>query len=101
MLLVLIERDRLDMNVLHDRNPVFTQLSDGSIRNGYTIKVLNMKPEPRKFQLVVSGLPSAQMTMVGSDNIHGSSVVVEIAPDKLRAMKIFVSEATVHSRPTQ
>ena len=47
MLGFLLTRDRLDVNVLHDRNPVVVQLSDGSIRNGYTIKVLNMKPEPR------------------------------------------------------
>src|SRR5690606_11286607 len=38
MLAVLLTRSRLDVNVLHDRNPVFVQLSDGSVRNGYTVK---------------------------------------------------------------
>jgi polyferredoxin len=32
----LLSRDRLDLNVIHDRNPQFVLESDGSIRNGYT-----------------------------------------------------------------
>ena len=32
----------LDVNVLvlHDRNPVAVKLSDGSIRNGYTVRLM-------------------------------------------------------------
>ncbi len=32
---------RLDLTVLHDRRPLFVQLSDGSIRNKYLVKVMN------------------------------------------------------------
>ena len=39
MLYALLSRDRLEVNVQHDRNPVFVMLSDGSIRNGYTVKI--------------------------------------------------------------
>ena len=31
----------VELNVLHDRQPLFVQLSDGSIRNKYEIKLLN------------------------------------------------------------
>jgi polyferredoxin len=31
----------VEFNVLHDRQPLFVQLSDGSIRNKYEIKLLN------------------------------------------------------------
>ncbi|MBV8535675.1 MAG: cytochrome c oxidase accessory protein CcoG, partial [Alphaproteobacteria bacterium] len=34
-------RSTLDLTVLHDRAPLFVMLSDGSIRNGYTIKIVN------------------------------------------------------------
>ncbi|RUW64380.1 FixG Ig-like domain-containing protein, partial [Mesorhizobium sp. M1E.F.Ca.ET.063.01.1.1] len=47
----LLTRERLEINVLHDRNPQFVTLSDGSIRNGYTVKLLNMIPEPRTIVL--------------------------------------------------
>src|SRR4029079_7490331 len=41
MLYALVTRSLLDVNVLHDRNPVAVKLSDGSIRNGYTLRFLN------------------------------------------------------------
>ena len=46
-------RDRLDLNVIHDRNPQFVVESDGSIRNGYAVKLLNMIPEPRVITRVI------------------------------------------------
>ena len=47
MLISLSLRATVDINVLHDRNPLFVTLSDGSIRNGYTIKILNKTREAR------------------------------------------------------
>src|SRR5439155_19726227 len=38
MLYALLTRSLLDVNVLHDRNPVAVKLSDGSIRNAYTVR---------------------------------------------------------------
>src|SRR5690606_17755824 len=45
MLTVLSLRSPLDLNVLHDRNPLYVQLQDGTVRNGYDVKILNMTPE--------------------------------------------------------
>lgn len=41
MLYSLLTRSPLEMNVTHDRNPLFVKLSDGSIRNGYNITIIN------------------------------------------------------------
>src|SRR6266581_4133574 len=41
MLYALLTRTLLDVNILHDRNPVAVRLSDGSIRNAYTVRLLN------------------------------------------------------------
>ncbi|MGI9465087.1 MAG: cytochrome c oxidase accessory protein CcoG, partial [Aestuariivirgaceae bacterium] len=90
MLFVLVTRDRLDINVLHDRNPVFVQLSDGAIRNGYTIKILNMLAEPRSFRLDLTGIAGAAMTMAGSDAPASTSTIVDIGADRLRAVKVYV-----------
>ena len=57
MIAGLAMRERLDINVVPDRNPLFVTLSDGSIRNGYTIRVLNMRQQPRLFSLSLEGLP--------------------------------------------
>ena len=38
------------VNVLHDRNPLFVRLSDGSLRNAYTVRILNKSLEQQSFR---------------------------------------------------
>ncbi len=90
LLIALSLRDRLDINVLHDRNPVFVLLSDGSIRNGFEIKILNMIPQPRTFRIELQGLQSATMSVAGSNENLGQSFDIEVPSDKLLATKVFV-----------
>ncbi|WP_048649293.1 cytochrome c oxidase accessory protein CcoG [Nitratireductor soli] len=90
MLYALLTRDRLEVNVLHDRNPQFVLLSDGAVRNGYTVKLLNMIPEPRVIFLSLEGLPGATMQGVGIDQPEGRSLAVPVDPDRLREVRIFV-----------
>ena len=89
----LLTRERLEINVLQDRNPQFVQMADGSIRNGYTIKLLNMIPEPRTITLSLEGLAGATMAISGvggPDGVHGRSFPVPVEPDRLRNLKVFV-----------
>ena len=97
LLIALTARDRLEVNVQHDRNPVFVQLSDGSIRNGYTVKLLNMIPEPRVIFLSLEGLPGAAMSINGIDQPDGVSFAIPVEPDKLRSLKVFVSVPKEHA----
>ncbi len=94
MIFTLATRDRLQVNVLHDRNPTFVLLSDGSIRNGYEVKILNMKPEPRKFKLQISGLPEAHIKLANSaDSISANSdtdLSFQVKSNQLRAIKLYI-----------
>ena len=90
MVVVLMTRDRLDLHVVHDRNPVFVQLTDGAIRNGYTIKVLNMRPEPREFRLIAEELPGARLRRAGDTALPEDAIIVNAEPDSLKTEKIFV-----------
>ncbi len=90
LLFSLLTRDRLEINVLHDRNPQFVTLSDGSIRNGYTVKLLNMIPEPRTIIVALGGLPGAEMSIVGVDLPADRSFAVQVEPDRLKMLKVFV-----------
>ena len=91
LLTVLAMRDTLDVNVLRDRNPLFVKLSDGSIRNGYEIKILNMRGETRQFWIETEGLPEATLKIASSANKATTSLLVEVDADKLRGVKIFVT----------
>ena len=61
MLGALVNRSELELNSQRDRNPNYVILSDGSVRNGYTLKVVNKANEPRIMDLVVEGDPSIQV----------------------------------------
>jgi cytochrome c oxidase accessory protein FixG len=91
LLYLLLVRDRLEVNVQHDRNPVAIKLSDGSVRNGYTVKLLNMIPEPRVISLSIDGLPGAEIAVAGIEGATGRSVDFPVEPDKLRALHVFVT----------
>jgi cytochrome c oxidase accessory protein FixG len=87
MLVALLYRSTLDINVLHDRNPPYVRLSDGSVRNGYTVKILNKRHQPREFTLAARGLPGASLMVVGvEDNAH-----IRVATDDLRELRALVT----------
>jgi cytochrome c oxidase accessory protein FixG len=99
LLVALATRDRMEINVLRDRNPQYVLLSDGSIRNGYTIKVLNMRPEPRAFTLHMEGLNGATMSSTGLENDENGALIVPVEPDRLRTIKVFVRQETKDATP--
>ncbi len=83
-------RTRLDLNVLHDRNPLFVTLSDGSIRNGYTLKILNMAREVRTYRLETAGLEGAMLTVVGQDEAPSEALRVTAEPDTVAQYRIYI-----------
>ncbi len=70
MLYALLNRTTLDMNVLRDRQPNFVQLSDGTVRNGYTLKVLNKATHKRQLDLSILGLSASDINVIGQDNLQ-------------------------------
>jgi cytochrome c oxidase accessory protein FixG len=91
MLYLLLIRDRLEVNVQHDRNPVAIKLSDGSVRNGYTVKLLNKMQEPRLISLSIEGLAGSEIAISGLQDVRGQSADVAVEPDRLRALRVFVT----------
>ncbi|MDJ0612339.1 MAG: cytochrome c oxidase accessory protein CcoG [Rhizobiaceae bacterium] len=91
MITHLTMRDRLDVKVLHDRNPQFVVLSDGSIRNGYEVKILNMKGEAQQFLITVGGLRGPLISEAGSKGIPRNWLATEVQPDQTRAIKVFLT----------
>lgn len=92
-------RDRLSVNVQHDRNPIYVTMSDGAIRNSYTVKILNMIQEPRVVFLSIEGLPGATMHINGIDQPDSVSYAVPVEPDKVRALRVFVRQPAKDLEP--
>ncbi|MEM8796225.1 MAG: cytochrome c oxidase accessory protein CcoG [Pseudomonadota bacterium] len=90
LLTVLFTRDRLDVNVSSDRNPLFVKLSSGAIRNGYEVKIRNMKAEPRRFAVTVEGLGLVTTQLAGESGAQGETFYVDVDPDETHSMQVYV-----------
>lgn len=77
MLYGLIARAPIELHVMHDRNPIFVQLSSGEIRNGYTLKILNKTHENKTYNLSVEGLEDAKIDVKSAGDITAQSLFVE------------------------
>lgn len=91
LLVALVTRERLALNVLHDRNPQYVLESSGSIRNGYTVRILNMVPQPRTISLTIEGIPNAVMKINGVSDAASRSFEVMVEPDEATTLKVFVT----------
>ena len=91
MLYTLVNRATLDLSVRHDRNPLFVTLSDGSIRNAYTVHLLNKRPEISAVALAVEGLPAAEVHTVGPDSAVPGMPLIMVGPDQTREIRVLVT----------
>jgi cytochrome c oxidase accessory protein FixG len=92
MLFSLGQRTRLDLAVQHERSPLYVQLSDGHVRNNYTLKLRNMETRPRPVEIRVSGLPEARLwTERGSRDTATQSLKMTLSPDSVTSMKLFIA----------
>lgn len=82
MLHSLIYKPTVEISAIPDRNPIFVKLSDGSIRNGYTIKISNKTHEKKDFALKINQPDLA--ILKGSESF-------EVEPDTIGTFKIFVT----------
>jgi len=83
------------VNVIHDRNPQFVRLSDGAIRNGYSVHILNKTLETQKYVLTVTGLADADVEAIGGEKGPNGEPVIEVGPDQTRQVRVLV---TTHQR---
>jgi cytochrome c oxidase accessory protein FixG len=93
MLHTLATRRSEGISVLHDRNPVYVRLADGSIRNAYTLHILNKALETRLFELTIAGLPGVDVKLVGDTVTSGKPLIV-VGPDRTRELRALVTTAS-------
>jgi cytochrome c oxidase accessory protein FixG len=91
MLFQLATRATATISVLHERNPMFVTLRDGSIRNAYTVRIANKRPETRPFALMIEGPLGTQIEAVGVAATADWRPVVEVGPDQTREVRVLVT----------
>jgi len=79
------------VSVLHDRNPLFVRLADGSLRNAFAVRILNKSLDGKTFALAVTGLPDADVDVIGSSAFSGARPLIEVGPDQSREVRVLVT----------
>ncbi|ODN72358.1 Ubp3 associated protein Bre5 [Methylobrevis pamukkalensis] len=92
MVYALATRGFTGVNVLHDRNPIFVTLSDGGVRNGYTIRILNKRPIERHYSLLIEGLPEdATVDAVGHPIMVAGKPMITVGPDTTEEIRVLIA----------
>ena len=87
----MLTRTTLGVSALHDRNPLFVRLADGSIRNAFTVRLSNKTLEARPFRLELIGLTDAAMDVAGLPQTAERSALLEVGPDQTRELRVLVT----------
>ena len=91
MLYALLTRTLLDVSVLHDRNPVAVRLSDGSIRNAYTARLLNKRGFDRVVAIDIDGPSNATLHVVGADSVTPDRPMIVLPRDATTELRLLVT----------
>jgi cytochrome c oxidase accessory protein FixG len=91
MLYALATRTTESISVIHDRNPVFVRLSDGSLRNGYTVRIVNKQLVAREFALDILELANVSYEFIGVPGSADGRRIVEVGPDQTREVRVLVT----------
>ena len=82
-------RRTVDVHALRDRNPASVRLQDGTVRNGYTLKIANHGFEPAIVEIRYAGVPGAVLKSPGRAASHPLSILV--APNRVTSVRVFVT----------
>ena len=95
MTTALLTRSTLGLSVQRDRAPVFVPLADGSLRNGYTVKIANKTQIHAAFDLTVDGLPDATLVVAEGDPKPVSVLRLLSASDEVDTFRVLVTARPV------
>jgi cytochrome c oxidase accessory protein FixG len=91
LLFLLGTRVHTGLTVAKDRNPPFIVMSDGLVRNAYTLRLRNMQGRPRRMEIALDGLPGALMWTGETAREHAARRLVETVPaDATQGLRVYV-----------
>jgi len=88
---VVITREPLKLDVIRDRDRLYTESTEGMIENSYTLKVINMDQISRRYRITVNGLDGVKF--VGNDELM-------VAPGEVMELPIRLSIDPVNLNDT-
>ncbi len=85
----LATRTTLSLDAMRDRSPAYVRLSNGEVRNGYTVRVINKARRERDVVLSVTGLASASLRTFGEASAQGD-VRIHASADDVTTVRVYI-----------
>jgi len=83
-------RSTTTLSLIHDRAPLFIRLKDGSIRNGYTVKLANKTQRDASYTLAVTGLDGARLSSPETGAVLSNTVRFDVVPSQVGNFRLMV-----------
>ncbi len=87
MIFNLAVKPTLETEIIPDRNPLFVTLSDGSVRNGYIVKISNKTHEKKTFEIKITSPAEAIFKVQSYEGIDAQNLPVD--SDSVGQFKIY------------
>jgi cytochrome c oxidase accessory protein FixG len=91
MLYALLHRATIAMDVIRDRSPAFVKLADGSVRNGYAIKILNMRAGDKDIAVEIENAAPGAVIKGNGVEIQGHRAIIHAPGDKVTVAHLFIA----------
>ncbi|MDX2208875.1 MAG: cytochrome c oxidase accessory protein CcoG [Sphingopyxis sp.] len=90
LLFALGNRTRIDISASHERNPVYVQLSNGDVRNSYTLRLRNMETRPRRMEVGLTGLEQGRIWLRETRaETAARALRVQVPADSVAKLSVF------------
>lgn len=91
MLGAFLLRSTLDLTALRDRAPLYVRLSDGGLRNAYTLKIANRTQGAAQYVLTAEGPPGAVLTAQGAELDAAGRILIATRLDAVSEYRAFLT----------
>ncbi len=100
MLISMLTYAKVGLTVEHDRAPLFVRLADGSLRNGYSVRVVNKAQLPVDFTLTPTGVEGLHIAVAEAGRVPADHVTLPVPPDSVATFRVLISGAMQDGQKT-
>jgi cytochrome c oxidase accessory protein FixG len=82
---------KLGLTIEHDRAPLFVRLADGSLRNGFAIRIANKTQLPSSMVLTATGVPGTRIAVAEMAGAPSDHATLPVAADSVATFRVLIS----------
>ena len=86
----LATRPTIGLSLQQDRAPLFVRLPDGSVRNGFTVKIANKTQVDAVFTLALTGLRQGKLALAETNSERADTLRLEVVADQVGTFRVLV-----------